>query len=171
MQLHHISPTKPEEEAHKIDTFAKILVLLDSLEETTDVGKPSSVLFQGNTSESGEDEALSGHEAASTPPKFTSGQVIAAGPIIKSVLIFRWCLKFSGCRNGLSVQAFLQRVEELCEARGVTKSEVWRSAVDLFEGKVLIWYRAVKNSFVDWDSFVDGIRAEFEAFDYDEKLL
>lgn len=144
---------------------------MDSLEERTDVERPSSVLFQGNISESEEDEALSGHEAASTPLEFTSGQITAAGSIINSVPVFRWSLKFSGDRNDLSVQAFLQRVEELCEARGVTKSEVWRSAVDLFEGKVLIWYRAVKNSFVDWDSFVDGIRAEFEAFDYDEKLL
>lgn len=46
-----------------------------------------------------------------------------------------------------------------------------KSAVDLFEGKALIWYRAVKSSLVDWDCFVDSIRAEFEPIDYDEKLL
>lgn len=112
IRLDHISPTNPEEEAYKKDTFAKILVLLDVLENKTDVPAASSspkTLFQANTSESDDDESLSGQESASTPFRLTSGQVPTVGSIIKSVPVFRWGLKFSGDRKGLSVQAFLQR--------------------------------------------------------------
>lgn len=65
----------------------------------------------------------------------------------------------------------MQRAKELCEARGVTKGEVLRLGINLFEGKTLIWYRTLKDTIVDWSFFVDSIRSEFELFDYDEKLL
>ncbi|KAK9872566.1 hypothetical protein WA026_018701 [Henosepilachna vigintioctopunctata] len=71
----------------------------------------------------------------------------------------------------MSVSAFLERLEELCEARGVSKHEAIRSGIDLFTGKALVWYSSVRSSITDWKTFVEEVRAEFEPYDYDDKLL
>lgn len=39
-------------------------------------------------------------------------------------------LKYSGDNSGLSLNAFLERVEELMVARSVTREQVFRSAID-----------------------------------------
>lgn len=59
----------------------------------------------------------------------------------KSVPDFKWGLQFSNS-PGQSIGAFLQRVEELRRARGITEIQLFRSAVDLFTGNALIWYRS-----------------------------
>lgn len=45
------------------------------------------------------------------------------------------------------------------------------SAVDLFVGKALIWYRANRENFLNWEQLVEGLRDEFQPADYDERLL
>ncbi|KAK9873278.1 hypothetical protein WA026_021767 [Henosepilachna vigintioctopunctata] len=38
-------------------------------------------------------------------------------------------------------------------------------------GEALVWYRSVRSSITDWKTFVEEVRAEFEPYDYDNKLL
>lgn len=178
IRLEHLKPTKPEEEAYKRESFAKILSLLDSLEDKT--GNAASAgphhSSDGGCSGTGEDDDSSlvdtrGRNVLASTPRPAISTVAGASPShLKPVPVYRWGLKFSGDKHGMSVHAFLQRVEEMCQARGVSKCEVLHSAIDLFEGGALIWYRAVRNSIMDWNSFVERLRIEFEPFNYDEKL-
>lgn len=64
----------------------------------------------------------------------------------------------------------MERVTELAQARCVTKNELFSSAIDLFSGKALIWYRSIKNSITDWDSLVSLLKLNFLPSDYDDKL-
>ena len=90
-------------------------------------------------------------------------------PPTKKVPVMKWGLKFSG-ESGQSVTSFLEKVEELREARGFTTDEVYLSAYDLFEGKAAIWYRANKLRFRNWRGLLDSLRAEFLPPGYEERL-
>ncbi|KAJ8964964.1 hypothetical protein NQ317_017107 [Molorchus minor] len=74
-------------------------------------------------------------------------------------------------KKGMSLNAFLQRVEELRVARHVSRDELFDTAVDLFKGKALIWYRAVRKEVNHWDDLVKLLREEFQPCDYNEKLF
>lgn len=69
-----------------------------------------------------------------------------------------------------SVLTFLQRLEELRESRGISKDRLFRSAVELFTGDALIWYRASRSRFHNWDELVLGLREDFLPADYEEDL-
>lgn len=71
----------------------------------------------------------------------------------------------------MSLSAFLERVEELRLARQTSESELFNSAIDLFEGKALIWYRAINKSVVTWSSLVQKLREEFQPPDYNDRLF
>lgn len=63
----------------------------------------------------------------------------------KPTPVSKWGLKFTG-EKGTSVNAFLERVSELKIARHVHDDELFDSAVDLFAGKALVWYRDARRS-------------------------
>lgn len=88
----------------------------------------------------------------------------------KSVPVAQWKIKYSGDRNGASLHGFLERVNELRIARNVSREQLFRSAVDLFDGQALIWYRANKNKYRDWEQLAKGIKDTFLPSNYDEKL-
>lgn len=67
----------------------------------------------------------------------------------RSVPVERWGLKFNG---ETSVVAFLERVQELSIARHVSPQELWESALDLFEGTALIWFRGIRKHHYSWKS-------------------
>ncbi|KAK4884771.1 hypothetical protein RN001_001042 [Aquatica leii] len=90
---------------------------------------------------------------------------------IKPIPPNKWNLKFSGDKLSISVSAFLERVEELRIARNVSYDMLYNSAVDLFEGKALVWFRAYKSLVSDWDELTKLLRDEFQPHDYNEKLL
>lgn len=73
----------------------------------------------------------------------------------------------------MSVHDFLERLTDLCDARGVDKDEIIRFTIDLFPERFPSdkWYRYTKSLIVDWKSFVREITMEFKPFDYQEKLL
>jgi hypothetical protein len=70
----------------------------------------------------------------------------------------------------MSVNSFLERVEEYRVARGVSTHELLVSAVDLLEGPALIWYRSVRSTVHSWEEFVRLIRLEYLPFDYEHEL-
>lgn len=90
----------------------------------------------------------------------------------KLVDLGRWDIKFDGTRNTVGVKTFLERVDELAEARRVNKKQLFESAVDLFSGDALLWLRHVKKSEAvkDWDGLVTKLEQDFLRKDYDEEL-
>lgn len=98
-----------------------------------------------------------------------SAPVVARVPP-KPVPVSAWGLKFSGSPKELSLSAFIERVNELKMARHSSDEILFRSAVDLFTGNALIWYRANKAKFSSWSELMDGLRTDFQTPSYDENL-
>lgn len=87
----------------------------------------------------------------------------------KSVPVYKWNLKFSGESN-CSLLNFLDRVEELCKARRVSKEELLESAVDLFSDRAYVWYKSVQSSVTDWQSLVHLLKLNFLPLDLEESI-
>lgn len=69
------------------------------------------------------------------------------------------------------MMSFLERVEALCSARQVAKTELFSSAVDLFKGKAWTWFLSIQPSVQDWHDLVTGLRAAFLPSNDDETPL
>lgn len=86
----------------------------------------------------------------------------------KGVPVYKWGLQFDG--RSQSVGAFLQRVEELRRARGVTTGELFDSAVDLFTGPALTWYRSTIGRLGNWEQLCRDMELVFQHPDHDIHL-
>lgn len=53
----------------------------------------------------------------------------------KGLDIYKWGLLFDGNESTHELYSFLERVDELSEARQISKSQLFDSAIDLFGGK------------------------------------
>lgn len=103
-------------------------------------------------------------------------QAIVSGKCIESgnysrpryVPVYQWGIKFNN--TGPSIASFLERVEELRRARGVSHQELYESAVDLFAGSVLVWYRSVASRINSWHQLTKELREVFQPADYDLRL-
>ncbi|KAF5283755.1 hypothetical protein FQR65_LT02649 [Abscondita terminalis] len=89
--------------------------------------------------------SLSLDPAGSSTPRKNLPLISAVQTTPKSIPVYKWDVKFSG-RPESSVSAFLERVDELASARSVSMEQVFTSALDLFEGPALNWYRSVRKS-------------------------
>lgn len=89
-------------------------------------------------------------------------------PTVQTTAVHRWNVHFTGDPNTLC--GFLERVEELQVARGITKEQLLRSALDLFKDKALIWYRSIKTYIRTWDELVAQLKTDFLPFNYNEQL-
>lgn len=87
----------------------------------------------------------------------------------KSIPVYKWGIKFNH-ENKQSIGSFLERVEELRRARGVSEQELFESAVDLFEGSALVWYRSTINRISSWKALCKEMRTVFQAPDYEFRL-
>lgn len=87
----------------------------------------------------------------------------------KAVPVYKWGLKF-GNERGQSVAAFLQRVEELRRSRGVSTRELFNSAVDLFSGSALVWYRSTLGRIFSWEELCVEMRIVFQSPDHEIRL-
>lgn len=92
-------------------------------------------------------------------------------PKVKKIPVSQWNLKFSGERDSLSLSAFLERVEDLRVARNATQDDLFNSAIDLFSGRALVWYRATRGRVKNWSSLVASLREEFQPSDYNDRLF
>lgn len=107
-------------------------------------------------------------EATSSPKQFSSDGSSTG----KSIPVSKWNItKFDGESNRVSLSAFLENVEELRLSRNVTKRQLFDSARDLFAGKALIWYRAIRSTITDWEDLVKELRSQFQPVNFNEKLL
>jgi transposase InsO family protein len=82
--------------------------------------------------------------------------------------LYKWNLQFDG--KG-SVTSFLERVEELRESRGISKGQLFRSAVELFRGDALTWYRPRRSHLKDWDDLCTQLKSSFLPPGYETRLL
>lgn len=89
----------------------------------------------------------------------------------KYLSLEKWNLKFTGDIKKLSVHNFLERVNELRLARNITEKQLFDSAIDLFTGKALNWFRANNNRFQDWQGLSHLLRSHFEPPDYRARLF
>lgn len=97
----------------------------------------------------------------------TSGSFGAIKPMLPS----KWNLKFSGTPKGMSLSAFLERVEELRVSRHVSKEILFESGIDLFTGRAYQYYQDIRNFVHSWDELVEEFKAEFHRHDHDVNLL
>lgn len=56
-------------------------------------------------------------------------------------------------------------------ARNVNEHQIFASALDLFEGNALKWYRNNRRNLQDWSDLVEQLRNEFQPINYNEKLF
>lgn len=79
----------------------------------------------------------------------------------KTIPVHKWNVKFSAKSDSLSINAFLEQVEDLRLSRNVSKEELFHSAIELFEGDALTWYRAVRKQVSSWDDLTKRMKEEF----------
>lgn len=89
----------------------------------------------------------------------------------KQASINKWGIKFSGHSSKESVMSFLEKVNELCEARQVSEQDLFTSAVDLFTDTALFWYRNIKKEVQTWSELVACLKRDFLPVDYEDDLL
>lgn len=71
----------------------------------------------------------------------------------------------------MSLNAFLEQVDEMKQSRHVSDDELFNSAYDLFSEVALIWYRGNKKKATDWPSLVKLLREEFLPKNYNDRLF
>lgn len=85
-----------------------------------------------------------------------------------SVPVHKWNITYDGSS---SVRDFIERVEELAQARNVSTALLFSSAVELFAGDALSWFRVNRSSFSSWTELVVALKEEFELLDHERRLL
>lgn len=90
------------------------------------------------------------------------------------VPVYKWGIHFSGDANdkeGLSVNAFVERVNEYREARAVSEDVLIKSLCELLTGSAKLWYNSIKFKICSWSHFVKLLKEEFLTSDYDYELI
>lgn len=108
----------------------------------------------------------------STPTNNTSLNMTTYNPpnnFYKPFPIYKLNVTFDG--QNTSVTNFLQKINELSESRGISKNDLFKSAIELFSGDAIFWYRSVKNSVNDWDSLAELLKKDYLPINYDDRLL
>lgn len=88
----------------------------------------------------------------------------------KLVPISQWGVKFAGDHK-MSINAFIERIDELKDARNATDEDLWRYSIDLFEGDALIWFRANKMYVTNWNELVILLKRTFQKPYFQDELL
>lgn len=68
------------------------------------------------------------------------------------------------------VRTFIQRINEFCEARGISDTKILSLATEILTGDALHWYRNIKNRVENWEQLVHLLKKDFDQPDYDYKL-
>lgn len=86
----------------------------------------------------------------------------------KAIPVYKLGIQFDGEPSKLL--SFIERVEELAEARNVSHNNLFSSASDLFTGKATYWFRQVKSSLSNWEALVLKLKKDFLNTDFDEDI-
>lgn len=82
-------------------------------------------------------------------------------------VISKWNLYFDGTSSVLS---FLERIEELRFACGISKQDLFTSAVVLFRGTALTWFRSNKHSIWSWDHLSYELKKTYLPSEFEEDI-
>lgn len=85
-----------------------------------------------------------------------------------TVPVYKWNLSFDGTGN---VHNFIERVNDLSLSRNVSTASLFSSAVELFTGHALDWFRVNRSSFNSWTDIVNALKEEFELLDHERRLV
>lgn len=102
--------------------------------------------------------------------KYDSETQTPVTTIISHYDVSKLDLKFSGESDITNLNYFLERVEELSASKRINKQQLFKSAVEFFEGKALIWFRSIKEKVTNWDELCKYLKDEFLPRDYNDKL-
>lgn len=155
--------------------MAKASALLGTLDDNCkrEARRNISGVLNGTVASSSSDDGEGATEdsSASAPasPALNSTRIRHARASRQPV--YKWGLRFSGDPKGLSVSNFLERVEELRVARGMSMEELFESSLDLFDGKALLWYRSVIKRCKTWDDLGKLLTRHYLPPDYNARLL
>lgn len=96
--------------------------------------------------------------------------VLESGPsaLVGEKCVAKWNVKFNGLTDPRS---FLDRVEDLRRADGVSFEKLLNSAARLFVDQALVWFRAIRPKVTSWQELQSLLLDDFSAVDYDYKLL
>lgn len=167
-KLHHLMHRIdhiPDDNTERPGLLASVLSLLQELHKSAESYEKSSFI----------PPQLQVLSAVTSSPiaSHQSGSVTGnpAQPVVKPILPNKWNLQFSGDKRGLSLSAFLERVEELRVARYVSKETLLESGIDLFAGRAYQFYLAYRSQVSTWDEFVVLLKEEYLSANYNEKLF
>lgn len=161
-----------EQRKRKSELLMTILGKFDALDSLTKAtasgssGNLSHVLLRQPTATS--DDSMSSSSDSEPPHNSTS---VRSSVRTRHLPVYKWNLKFSGDPKDLSVHNFLERVDELRNARGLTMNELFEQSLDLFEGKALIWFRANRHRVTDWKSLTALLLQHYQPPDYKSRLF
>lgn len=161
----------PMESAERPNVISIALTILDQLHQKAE--------------ENGKSQALSPQisfmepQAVNTASEITPSRGSSSVPalqgnvqsILEPVPPSKWSLTFSGDKKGMSLSAFLERVEELRVARQVSKDILLESGIDLFSGRAYQFYTAYRDQVNSWDEFLVLLRDEYLTANYNESLF
>jgi hypothetical protein len=172
-RANRIKPSTPEERKSSSKIIVTLLNFKTDIE--TKVKRASADQSLGALDVSllnvDDDEESDGEESmlvTSTPLHAPVRETTSRSHVVP---VHKWNLKFSGEDPRLSLSSFLIRVEELRIARHATEEDLYNSAIDLFEGRALTWYRSIRRQASDWKSLVGLLRKQFQPPDYNDKLF
>lgn len=167
-----ISSLSPDQVALRNNLLLEILSLLDDLENFS-MSDPNISVLLSNTQSA--NQASSPTQVStpthSNPPVNLTSSASAFATTQKYESIQKWGVKFTGDAKFMSVHAFLERVNELMIARHVSESDLFNSAIDLFSGKALNWFRAYRSRFSNWKELSDLLIQHFQPPDYKSRLF
>lgn len=85
-----------------------------------------------------------------------------------SMPVYKLGVQFDG--EPKKLLSFIERVEELAQARHISKTNLFESVSDLFTGKATFWLRQVKSQVTDWDSLILKLKQDFLKSSCDEEI-
>jgi len=165
-----IDKLSPNQVDARAGLLVEILSTLDKLEQISKQDPNLSVMLSAtHLDDSDSDSSFAAGD--NQPPVSTPHRASMSAPPSKFQRVEKWGLKFTGDQKGMSVHSFLERVSELMVARNVCERELFESAIDLFSGKALNWYRSNRSRFADWRGLSDLLCRHFEPPDYRPRLF
>lgn len=78
--------------------------------------------------------------------------------------VHKWNVKYDG-DPGLS--SFLERIDKLSASRGVSKPKLFASAVELFTGNAITWFRDKRHTLNTWEELTTALKETFLPSDYE----
>ncbi|VEN61770.1 unnamed protein product, partial [Callosobruchus maculatus] len=149
--------------AHVYDRVKRLKLPVDNVDEAVTF-KNESLATTLKLESDLSDKASSSHGEASSNVEQIAPIINVPVPVVtyisKSAPLSEWPVKFKG--DGRDVFTFLERVTELALSRKVSEQDLFDSAVELFSGDAVVWYRSIRSSVTDWQSLVARLKPPAE---------